>query len=73
MTSTRALHYALAIISKIPFEIIAPQHGSVINDRQTLRHVFRLLWSLDDVGIDAIRDADYNLDFNNIAERLGSR
>jgi flavorubredoxin len=73
MTSTRALHYALAIISKIPFEIIAPQHGSVINDRQTLRHVFRLLWSLDDVGIDAIRDTDYNLDFNNIAERLGSR
>jgi flavorubredoxin len=73
MTSTRALRYALAIISKIPFEIIAPQHGSVINDRQILRHVFRLLWSLDDVGIDAIRDADYNLDFNNIAERLGSR
>jgi len=73
MTSTRALRYALAIISQIPFEIIAPQHGSVINDRQTLRHVFRLLWSLDDVGINAIREADYNLDFNNIAERLGSR
>ena len=73
MTSTRALRYALEIISKIPFEIIAPQHGSVINDKQIIRHVFGQLRSLGNVGIDEIINEDYKPDFSSFDERLGSK
>ena len=73
MTSTRALRYALEIISKIPFEIIAPQHGSVINDKANNRHVFGLLGSLENVGIDGIINEDYVPDFTSFTERSGSR
>ena len=65
MTSTRALRYALEIISKIPFEIIAPQHGSIINDKVIIRHVFGLLGSLGNVGIDEIIDKDYEPDLSS--------
>ena len=73
MTSTRALRYALEIISKIPFEIIAPQHGSVINDKETIGHVFGQLRSLGNVGIDEIINEDYEPDFSSFDERSGSR
>ena len=73
MTSTRALRYALEIISKIPFEIIAPQHGSIINDQTIIRHVFGLLGSLGNVGIDAIIDKDYEPDLSSLDQRSGSR
>ena len=73
MTSTRALRYALEIISKIPFDIIAPQHGSIINDKEIIRHVFGLLGSLGDVGIDAIIDKDYQPDLSSLDQRLDSR
>ena len=73
MTSTRALRYALEIISKIPFEIIAPQHGSIINDKQIIRHVFGLLGSLENVGIDEIIDKDYQPDLSSFDQRLDSR
>jgi hypothetical protein len=69
MTSTRALRYALETISKIPFEIIAPQHGSVINDKEMIRHVFGLLGSLGNVGIDDIINEDYEPDFSRFDER----
>ena len=69
MTSTRALRYALEKISRIPFEIIAPQHGSIIHDRPTIRQVYRLLASLENVGIDEIIDADFAPDFGNFMER----
>ena len=73
MTSTRALRYALEIISKIPFEIIAPQHGSIINDKVIIRHVFGLLGSLGNVGIDEIIDKDYEPDLSSFDQRLDSR
>ena len=73
MTSTRALRYALEIISKIPFEIIAPQHGSIINDKVIIRHVFGLLGSLGNVGIDEIIDKDYEPDLSSFDQHLDSR
>ena len=57
MTSTKALRHSLQQIEKIPFEIIAPQHGSIINDRETIQIVFKRLQSLEDVGIDGIINA----------------
>lgn len=72
MTSTRALRYALEKISRIPFEMIAPQHGSIIRDRPTIVQVFRLLASLENVGIDEIIDADFAPVFGNFMERAGS-
>jgi flavorubredoxin len=72
MTSTRALRYALEKISRIPFQIIAPQHGSVINDKQTVGHVIRLLASLEKVGIDAIVGPEFKPDFSNLNESAAS-
>ena len=72
MTSTRALRHALETISKIPFEIIAPQHGSVINDKKTIQFVFWFLASLEKVGIDRNINEDYTPDFENIVARWGS-
>lgn len=65
MTSTRALRHALEIISKIPFEIIAPQHGSVIKDKETIKHLFRVLGLLENVGIDGSVNEDYIPDYTN--------
>ena len=63
MTSAAALKYSLEQIAKIPFEIIAPQHGSIIDEKDILQYLFNLLASLTDVGIDSIIDADYQFDF----------
>jgi len=72
MTSTRALQHALETISKIPFKIIAPQHGSVINDKKTIQFVFWLLASLEKVGIDGNINEDYTPDFENFVIRWDS-
>lgn len=58
MTSTKALRYALNEIAAIPFDILAPQHGSIIKDQPTIKHVFELLLSLERVGIDRIVQED---------------
>jgi flavorubredoxin len=58
MTSTKALRHALQKIAAIPFDILAPQHGSIIKDKQTIAHVFELLVSLEGVGIDEIGGDD---------------
>lgn len=54
MTSNRALGYALEQIAKIPFKILAPQHGSIINDKEIIEYLSSLLAALNDVGIDGI-------------------
>ena len=71
MTSARALRYTLEQIGKIPFEIIAPQHGSIIKDRDTIRHVFERLSSLEEVGIDGIIPANNEFDYSNFNKRFG--
>ena len=52
MTSNKALRYALEQIAKVPFKILAPQHGSIIDDEDIIKYVFSLLQSLKNVGID---------------------
>ena len=71
MPSTMALRYSLEQIGKIPFEIIAPQHGSVIKDKEIIRYVFECLSSLEEVGIDGIIGAGYEFDYSNFRKRFG--
>jgi hypothetical protein len=54
MTSTKALRYSLEQIARIPFKILAPQHGSIIDDEDIAQYVIKLLTGLEDVGIDSI-------------------
>lgn len=70
MPSEKALRYSLEKISEIPFQIIAPQHGSIINDGEIIRYVFDLLTTLKGVGIDGIVDDNYVFNFSNIESRF---
>ena len=54
MTSRSALKNALNVIKKIDFEIIAPQHGSVVTEPGDIKTLFEKLTNLEDVGIDRI-------------------
>ena len=58
MTSNKALRFSLEQIAKVPFKLLAPQHGSIIDDAGIIKYIFNLLQSLEDVGIDGkITDA----------------
>ena len=70
MPSEKALRYSLEKISEIPFKMIAPQHGSILNDGEIIRYVFKLLTTLEGVGIDGIVDNDYVFNFSNIEGRF---
>ncbi len=70
MPSAKALKYALEQILSVPFTMIAPQHGSIINDREVIRYVFEQLISLADVGIDGLIDDNYAFNFDKLRERL---
>ena len=54
MPSDKALRYALETIENIPFSVIAPQHGSVMNDQETINLVIDRLKNLEKIGIDGI-------------------
>ena len=70
MPSGKALKYAFEKILQLPFEKIAPQHGSVITDKREMRYVFKLLTSLVDVGIDGIVEDNYPFNFGNLDQRF---
>ena len=70
MPSGKALRYSLEQILDIPFTMIAPQHGSIINDKETLRYVFELLSTLEGVGIDGIVADDYVFNSDHLRERF---
>lgn len=53
MTSEKALRYAIQKISELPFKMIAPQHGSVL-DADDSRVVLSHLATLKGVGIDGV-------------------
>ncbi len=72
MTSRKALKYALKKILEIPFTALAPQHGSIITDRNIMRYIFEQLISQKDIGIDRIVEGEKELDFSNLRERLGT-
>jgi flavorubredoxin len=63
MTSTRALRYSLEQIAKMPFKILAPQHGSIIDDKEIIEYIFKLMASLKDVGIDGLIDEAYQFEY----------
>ncbi len=55
--SERILRYALQQLAEIPFAIIAPQHGSIIQGADTIATVWNKLAALEGVGIDRIIDS----------------
>lgn len=57
-------------ILELPFDKIAPQHGSIITDNREMAHIFKLLTSLVDVGIDGIVADDYQFNFGNLDDRF---
>ena len=70
MPSGKALRYSLEQLIDIPFTTIAPQHGSIINDKETISYVFRLLSTLEGVGIDGIVADDYAFNADHLRERF---
>ena len=66
MTSTRALRFSLEQIAKVPFKILAPQHGSIIDDDDLVNYVFKLLASLEDVGIDGTIEDAHQFDYGTL-------
>ena len=70
MPSSKALKYAFEKILAMPFERIAPQHGSVITDKREMTYICKLLTSLVDVGIDGIVEDNYHFNFGNLDERF---
>ena len=70
MPSKKALRYSIEKILEVPFKMIAPQHGSIINDNEIMRYVFELLTSLEDVGIDGLVKDSYEFDFSNLKSRF---
>ncbi len=51
---TKALRHALSKIGPLGFERIAPQHGSVLENRKTADFLMEKLKALENVGIDAL-------------------
>ena len=70
MPSCKALRYSLEQILDIPFTTIAPQHGSIIDNKEIMRYVFESLATLKGVGIDGIIEADYDFDSNKLRKRF---
>jgi flavorubredoxin len=70
MPSCKALRYSLEQILDIPFTAIAPQHGSIIDNKEIMRYVFELLASLKGVGIDAIIEDDYDFNSDKLRQRF---
>lgn len=54
MTSNKALQYALRVIGELDIEMIAPQHGSVIYQKEDISFVIEKLLALNTVGINRI-------------------
>jgi hypothetical protein len=71
-SSGKALKYALKKILEIPFTAIAPQHGSIIVDRNIMRYLFEILISQREIGIDRIIEDEDSLHFSNLRERFES-
>ena len=70
MPSNKALRLALERIAAIPFQIIAPQHGSIIADRHVQRYVFEHLLELDGIGVDGIVADDHRFNFSRFEKRF---
>lgn len=58
--SNRALDHTLNIIEKLDIERIAPQHGSIIYEKEDIKAIIRHLREIDNVGIDYILKESQN-------------
>lgn len=65
-TSIRALRNAMETIAKVPLNLIAPQHGSIIPDVESVALIAEKLVSLERVGIDRILKSSSIKDVGNI-------
>lgn len=75
MPSCKALRHALERMSKIPFQMIAPQHGSIIKGADSIMAIVSRLSTLEEVGIDGIAEKGCEFGTCNISdfkERLSS-
>lgn len=54
MTSNRALSMALDVVESLDTERIAPQHGSILTNREDVKRIVGFLRALNSVGIDAV-------------------
>lgn len=54
MTSKKALQFALDEIKKLDINIIAPQHGSIINNKKTIGIIIDKLEFTQNIGIDSL-------------------
>ena len=70
MPSCKALRYSLEQILDIPFTTIAPQHGSIIDNKEIMRYVFESLAILKGVGIDGIIEDDYDFNSDKLRKRF---
>lgn len=70
MPSGKALRYSLEQLLDIPFDMIAPQHGSIITGKETVRYVFELLSTLEGVGIDGVVGDDYVFNSDHLRQRF---
>jgi flavorubredoxin len=70
MPSKKALRYALERIARIPFDMIAPQHGSIISDPDLQRYVFSRLTELEKVGVDALVGDQHQFNFNRLNQEV---
>jgi len=68
MPSEKALKYALNNLIEIPFEMIAPQHGSVLTDIKVIQYIVKRLAFLKGIGIDGIAGDDFH--FSNLKKRF---
>lgn len=55
MTSNRALSNALDVIARLKVRTVAPQHGSIIRDKEDVEAIIRHLRAVRDVGIDGLQ------------------
>ncbi len=53
MPSSKAVRHSMKRLKELPFELVAPQHGSIL-DRHSADILIEKLASLDDIGIDQI-------------------
>lgn len=59
MTSNRALTNALDIIEKLDIERIAPQHGSIITNKDEVKVIIQHLRAVKNVGIDSLLSGEF--------------